>query len=711
MRKYFIVLICLWASLGAVTQTCIPPGTSLVLNSQQDIDDFSYNYSGCTQLEGNLFIQDMAGDITNLDGLSAITSIGGYIYIRQNHLLTDISGLSNVTFLGDFIFMYFNELLTDLDGLQGITDIPGFLYLNKMDGLVDLTGLNNVSTIGKFIYLNDNQDISSLSALSNLTSIGGFFIARNNDNLPDFTGLEGLTSIPGILHVANNPSLTSMTGLNNIATVDSFTYILNNNAMTSFTGLESLTSIGDYLYINDNVNVADFTAFSNLTSVGGNFYLGNSPQVTSLSGFENLTSIDGILSVFNCDDLVSITALDNLDPTSVTALNIEQNNDLKLCESNFVCSYLSVATNSASIVGNHPACGNRSTVEDRCLGIYPIVVRTSNQCESIPSVEISIAAGNTNEDVKILDNNCDILCTINANGNNLGMVHFEVFNPGATRYVAGSYINRDITITPENQPSTDVEVTLYYTAAEYTTLAAADPSIVSPADIISRKNDATCSAGINISAPYLTQKLSGAYGANGDIYITSDVSAFSTFYQHGADVLILPVELVNFNAQKRGDNVHLDWQTLSEVDNDYFHIEHSIDGRNFTAIAQIKGVGISYSQADYQYTHRDPIEGMNYYRLKQVDLNGAYTYSNVQAVEFDVLRLGMFPNPASNNITFGSKHAQQIYITMYDSMGAKVLETSSATNTELNINHLVKGMYTVLVESAGSKQQYRLAKL
>jgi len=713
MRNIVLTLICLWASCGMMAQTCIPAGTSLVLNSQQDIDDFSYIYSGCTQVEGNIFVQDMAGDITNLDGLSAITSVGGYIYIRENPLLTDITGLSNITTLGDFIFMYFNELLTDLDGLQGISDIPGFLYLNKMDGLVDLTGLNNVNTIGKFIYLNDNASINSISALSSLSSIGGFLIARNNDNLGDLTGLEGLTTIPGILHIANNQSLTSLTGLDNVTSVDSFTYILNNDALTSFTGLESLTTIQDYLYINDNVNVQDFNAFSNLTSVGGNFYIGNSPQVTSMAGFENLSSINGIMSLFNCDDLVSIDALDGVDPTTITDLNIEQNNDLKLCESTLVCSYLSNPSNAASITANHPACGNRSTVEDRCLGIYPIRISTIDQCESAPSVEISSIVGNTNEDVHILDTNCDILCTINANGNDLGTVYFESFISSATRYVGMSYINRDITITPSNQPSSPVDVTLYYTAAEFAALQVADPAINATQDLITRKNPDYCSAGIDIFAPTINQTVSGAYGTSGDVYLRYSVNAFSTFYQHGSDILILPVELISFKGEKENDKVRLDWSTLTEVDNDYFTVEHSENGREFTTLGKINGANNSTARLDYQYLHTSPNEGANYYRLLQTDMNGASSYSEVINVEFAKVRLGMYPNPATQEIVIGSEQQESIQVFIYNNVGKELMHHVGQSNSSISIAELPTGIYNVIVlNTEGSeKAQYRLLKL
>ncbi len=711
MRNTLITVVCLLVYLGLNAQTCIPAGTSLILSSQQEIDDFSTDYNGCTHLEGNLFIQDMAGDITNLDGLSGITTVDGYIYIRQNHVLTDITGLSNLTTIGDFIFLYFNELMTNLDGLSGLSSIPGFLYLSKMDGLVDLTGLNNVASIGEFVYINDNASLASLSALSNLSSIGGFLIARNNDVLTDFTGLEGLTSIPGLLNVANNASLTSFKGLDNITSIDSFAYILNNNALTSFTGLENLTTIKDYLYINDNVNVEDFNAFANLNTIGENLYIGNAPKITSMAGFENLASINGSLSIFNCDDLESIEALNGIDPATVNDLYIEQNNSLKICESDLVCTYLS-SDSPSSFTGNHPACGTALTVENRCSGIYPLTEPDNDQCISLPSVEISNAVGNTNEDVHIFDLDCNLLCTINANGNDLGNVFFEVFLSSTTRYVAQSYINRDIAITPQHQPSSDVEVTLYYTAAEYAALQMADPSINSPFDIVTRKSPDFCSAGIDISYPYLQQKLSGFYGNNGDIYITVDVSSFSTFYQHGNDVLILPVELTEFTGKQNNTHIDLFWSTLTETDNDFFEIEHSSNAaRDFYPIGTVKGANTTLEKQEYTFTHTKPQEGNNYYRLKQVDLNGEYINSPVIVVEHKMIRLGMYPNPAADQIVFGADQQSHIEIAIYNSVAKKVMDISSTTNANIDISELPKGIYHIVVINGLEQLEYRLIKM
>ena len=99
--------------------TCLPGIT--MLTSQSDIDNFSVNYPGCENLEGSLVIRDLdEQDITNLDGLAQIKSIGGALQIRDTELLTNISGLINLESAGGTIYLQANDQLISFNGLQNI---------------------------------------------------------------------------------------------------------------------------------------------------------------------------------------------------------------------------------------------------------------------------------------------------------------------------------------------------------------------------------------------------------------------------------------------------------------------------------------------------------------------------------------------------------------------------------------------------------------
>jgi len=100
------------------------------------------------------------------------------------------------------------------------------------------------------------------------------------------------------------------------------------------------------------------------------------------------------------------------------------------------------------------------------------------------------------------------------------------------------------------------------------------------------------------------------------------------------DLIGLPVSLISFTGVPSMDNksINLKWSTASEINNDYFELEQSKNGETFTAITKVKGAGYSASIKDYSFTDLNPIDGKNYYRLKQVDIDGVSQNSQIISV-------------------------------------------------------------------------------
>ena len=118
---------------------------------------------------------------------------------------------------------------------------------------------------------------------------------------------------------------------------------------------------------------------------------------------------------------------------------------------------------------------------------------------------------------------------------------------------------------------------------------------------------------------------------------------------------ILPVELLLFKADRIGKNVSIQWQTLTEKNNDYFVVERSIDGIYFDEINRIKGAGNSFEWRNYLATDENPKNEISYYRLKLIDSYGKVTYSDIVSVESDnskALVSRILPNPTSSCIGF-----------------------------------------------------------
>lgn len=114
----------------------------------------------------------------------------------------------------------------------------------------------------------------------------------------------------------------------------------------------------------------------------------------------------------------------------------------------------------------------------------------------------------------------------------------------------------------------------------------------------------------------------------------------------------LPVKLISFNALLDENKVDITWTTASEVNNDYFTIERSKDGKQFEEVAKVKGAGTTNSMMEYFETDYEPLTGISYYRLKQTDFDGTFTYSPLVPVNFTAKgsddKMKIFPNPIAS---------------------------------------------------------------
>jgi len=114
----------------------------------------------------------------------------------------------------------------------------------------------------------------------------------------------------------------------------------------------------------------------------------------------------------------------------------------------------------------------------------------------------------------------------------------------------------------------------------------------------------------------------------------------------------LPIELSYFTVTQDGGNILFVWETATETNNDYFTIEQSFDGVSFHEVAQIAGAGTSSTSNYYEYSMPAAFSGLMYFRLKQTDYNGDYSYSDVQTIFVDngeYIRL--YPTIATDFIT------------------------------------------------------------
>lgn len=177
----------------------------------------------------------------------------------------------------------------------------------------------------------------------------------------------------------------------------------------------------------------------------------------------------------------------------------------------------------------------------------------------------------------------------------------------------------------------------------------------------------------------------------------------------------LPVEILNFKAVGHDNNsVLLSWQTAWEKDNDVFVLEKGAEGRNFKEFARVSGNGNSGSIISYKTFDYAPDPGTNYYRLKQIDLDGTMTYSPIRIVSIAkvINELSVFPNPTSRLLILQTNTSELKTYQIADING-KVLESKPITSNrmQIDISKLPPAIYIVnLIQENKTIQSFKIIK-
>jgi hypothetical protein len=379
--KTLAIFLMAWLLVNAAqAEGCFPEG--ITFSSQSQINSFRTAFPGCAQIMGGVTIS--GSNITNLNGLNIITSIGGNLIIESNPALVNLSGLENLSYVG------------------------GDFYLQGNLALNDLSGLNGLGFIGGDVIISDNLVLNTL------------------------TGLAGLTSLSGTLWIDDNPVLQNLNGLNNITQVDGLVRISANEQLTSLDGLSAIQHIGGSLIIGGQGHL------------GG---IGN-PLLSSIAGLSQLTTIGGSLEVEYNESLTSLSGLDNIEPGTINGLSVYHNDLLSECEVASVCAYIASPGGALYIGSNMTGCNSVEEVHEACLIIsanqQPIAFQANlwpNPVESMLTAELPGLTGTTQLQLMNLQGQVLQQYTVNTLVTNLDMTGYP-----AGMYMLKIY-NRDMVKT------------------------------------------------------------------------------------------------------------------------------------------------------------------------------------------------------------------------------------------------------------------------
>jgi len=178
----------------------------------------------------------------------------------------------------------------------------------------------------------------------------------------------------------------------------------------------------------------------------------------------------------------------------------------------------------------------------------------------------------------------------------------------------------------------------------------------------------------------------------------------------------LPIQLKSFEAKPVANQVELKWVTASELNNDYFSIQRSVDGVEFAELIRVKGQGTTQSETNYQYLDQQPLVGRSYYRLKQTDVDKKFSYSKVVMVEMipgQIPVVNIYPNPVSTgNFTVsleGYYPKEDVDLRLTDTMGREIMMLRDTMNDfggkeiEISNTGLAAGVYIFTISRGWSK--------
>lgn len=302
---------------------CLPEG--ITFSTQEQIDSFSVNYPGCTEIGGNIIIS--GEDIQNLDGLSGVNECWGTLLkIHDNPSLTSLNGLGNLI-MSEYIFDFYienNDSLPSLEGLEGITGEGEY---------------------SRHVYITDNDRLKSLIGFPEFESSADYrIIITDNDSLVSLSGLESVEELE-LLSIKNNDALTSLEGVGNVLAIKSDwggLDIIDNDVLMGLDGLDNLQEV-EGMEIAYNSSLLNINAFYGIESVSRYFSIKDNPS---------LVSIDGI-STATFEEIYSI--------------KIYNNDSLSECHVQSLCAYLFDQTDYVQIFNNSPGCTSVEEVEESCV--------------------------------------------------------------------------------------------------------------------------------------------------------------------------------------------------------------------------------------------------------------------------------------------------------------------------------------------------------
>ncbi len=240
---------------------------------------------------------------------------------------------------------------------------------------------------------------------------------------------------------------------------------------------------------------------------------------------------------------------------------------------------------------------------------------------------------------------------------------------------------------------------------------------LTPAQIANIMNAPESVTGTSYNAPNLIGYFNFDDGTTGDLtrFDNNGILGGGALIEDGGT---LPIELVAFDVVNKNGNPVVQWTTATELNNNYFTVERSLDGINGEVVGTVNGAGNSNSTLNYQFVDPNPVSGIAYYRIKQTDFDGTTETFEWKAITMEITstsKFNVYPNPSTGtvNLSLSATSAPQTTVSVYDLSGRELFNQTYDSNgtffatLDLSSN-LPAGIYYIQVQNDNQRSMEKI---
>jgi Secretion system C-terminal sorting domain len=223
-------------------------------------------------------------------------------------------------------------------------------------------------------------------------------------------------------------------------------------------------------------------------------------------------------------------------------------------------------------------------------------------------------------------------------------------------------------------------------------------------------------AGTDVTVTNFSISTVGLPAGNHVLYIRSNTNPWGLVTARTFSVnSTLPVTWLYVQGQMKQDGALIQWATASESNTDRFEIEHSTDAVNYKKAGTVTAAGNSSNTINYEWLHAAAASGVNYYRIKQIDLDGKFSYSAIiKLLRSNTSRIILTPNPATNQaIILFNKPSAKTNLRLFSSSGALVTQqqiNEGSLQHTIDVSKLLAGVYLLQLQTADGIETFKLVK-